>query len=229
MFIMDWGAAAKLLKKGKKIARKCWGDGTYLRLWNPYNDAEIGVIESGSADKTIFMPMILLCYDDKLNAWMPTYGELLAEDWGVYEEANLAITVSIAKEISQLYGMMAKMNGIFPCLSSNDPEFQMKVTKHFPGNKADYHNSWVVGWHQIDTNDNKKWITILTDFISNMQIVINDYPMVGAVIKDYRNDLNGDQAVASFNAFQTTHPNKTDDTYVPDFLKAAINLIIHAK
>lgn len=71
---MDFGKAIKLLKEGKKVARKGWnGKGMWLELNKGY-DYKFSIVESHILMKTVqnyFIP------------WLASQTDVLAEDWEI--------------------------------------------------------------------------------------------------------------------------------------------------
>lgn len=78
----DFGTAINLLKEGNKIARKGWnGKGQYVRLVDPYNDKAFQVFEKEELDGTLYPYFALKNAQNGFVPWVPSIGDLLAEDW----------------------------------------------------------------------------------------------------------------------------------------------------
>jgi hypothetical protein len=100
---MNFGQAIEKLKSGKKVAREGWnGKGQYVVLLNPYavhpEDAEaddISKLETNPyfrmadnnpyAEGTFTPFFILKIAQNKVFPWLPSTGDLLADDWQIIE------------------------------------------------------------------------------------------------------------------------------------------------
>lgn len=76
---MTFGEALELLKKGKKVARKCWNGNTnrfWLELQNPNGDSKITLpyvyITSLIQEKN---------YNERKAPWTPAQTDMLEQDW----------------------------------------------------------------------------------------------------------------------------------------------------
>ena len=72
---MDFSSALLLLKKGQLVARKGW-NGKDMFLEAQYPDAH-----SKMGHPYIYIKGV----DDKLTPWVPSSGDLFAEDWETVE------------------------------------------------------------------------------------------------------------------------------------------------
>ena len=74
--------AIKYLKRGLKLERKGWnGKGQYVRLVDPYNDKAFQVFEKEELDGTLYPYFALKNAQNGFVPWVPSIGDLLAEDW----------------------------------------------------------------------------------------------------------------------------------------------------
>ena len=79
--------AIKQLKRGLKLERKGWnGKGQYVRLVDPYNDKAFQVFEKEELDGTLYPYFALKNSQNGFVPWVPSIGDLLAEDWTFAEE-----------------------------------------------------------------------------------------------------------------------------------------------
>lgn len=78
----SFGEAIKYLKRGLKVARKGWnGKGQYVRQVEPYNDRAFQVIEKEEIDGTLYPYFALKNAQNGFIPWVPSIGDLLADDW----------------------------------------------------------------------------------------------------------------------------------------------------
>ena len=74
--------ALRYLKRGMKVARNGWnGKGQYVRLVDPYNDRAFQVIEKEEIDGTLYPYFSLKNAQNGFVPWVPSIGDLLADDW----------------------------------------------------------------------------------------------------------------------------------------------------
>lgn len=81
-----FGEAINYLKRRFKVKRKGWnGKDQYVRLVEPYSDKAFRVIEKESIDGTLCPYLALKNAQNGFVPWVPSTGDLLAEDWMFYE------------------------------------------------------------------------------------------------------------------------------------------------
>lgn len=78
----SFSEAVKYLRRGMKISRKGWnGKGQYVRMVDPYNDTAFQVIEKADIDGTLYPYFALKNAQNGFIPWVPSTGDLLADDW----------------------------------------------------------------------------------------------------------------------------------------------------
>lgn len=78
----SFSEAVKYLRRGMKISRKGWnGKGQYVRMVDPYNDTAFQVIEKADIDGTLYPYLALKNAQNGFIPWVPSTGDLLADDW----------------------------------------------------------------------------------------------------------------------------------------------------
>lgn len=78
----SFSEAVKYLRRGMKISRKGWnGKGQYVRMVDPYNDTAFQVIEKADIDGTLYPYFTLKNAQNGFIPWVPSTGDLLADDW----------------------------------------------------------------------------------------------------------------------------------------------------
>lgn len=78
----SFGDAIKYMKRGLKVKRKGWnGKNQYVRMVDPYNDKAFQVIEKEEVDGTLYPYFALKNEQNGFVPWVPSTGDLLAEDW----------------------------------------------------------------------------------------------------------------------------------------------------
>ena len=82
---MDFGMALKVLKEGKKVARKGWnGKGMWLALIRTEGYA-VNCIPECDRD-LVQLPWIgMKTADNKFVPWLTSQTDVLAEDWGIVD------------------------------------------------------------------------------------------------------------------------------------------------
>lgn len=83
-----FGCALQALKLGRRVSRRGWnGKGMWLRMFNPYSDAEFLIRENGpqrGVDSGTAMPWIgIHNTDNQFTPWTPSQGDMLSEDWEI--------------------------------------------------------------------------------------------------------------------------------------------------
>lgn len=77
-----FGVAIEQIKLGYKVARKGWnGKGQYVRKVEPYTDKAFRIIENEEIDGTLCPYLALKNAQNGFVPWVPSTGDLLAEDW----------------------------------------------------------------------------------------------------------------------------------------------------
>lgn len=78
----SFSEAVKYLRRGMKVSRKGWnGKGQYVRMVDPYNDPAFQVIEKADIDGTMYPYFALKNAQNGFIPWIPSTGDLLADDW----------------------------------------------------------------------------------------------------------------------------------------------------
>lgn len=78
----NFGEAIEHMKRGRKVARKGWnGKGQYVRMVEPYTDRAFRIIENEPIDGTLCPYFALKNAQNGFVPWVPSTGDLLAEDW----------------------------------------------------------------------------------------------------------------------------------------------------
>lgn len=93
----DFGMALDVLKDGGRVARKGWnGKNQYVRMVDPYNDPAFQIIENSNIDGTLMPFFALKNAQNGFIPWVPSIGDLLADDWHELEEDTMKYAGEIA-------------------------------------------------------------------------------------------------------------------------------------
>lgn len=86
----DFGMALDAIKDGSRVSRKGWnGKDQYVRMVDPYMDPAFKLIENVNIDGTLMPFFALKNAQNGFIPWVPSIGDLLAEDWYELEEEML--------------------------------------------------------------------------------------------------------------------------------------------
>ena len=83
----DFSVALEKLKHGGRVARTGWnGKGQFVRMFMPYSDQQFKVSEVEPTDGTLMGHLLLKNAQNQLVPWIPSNGDLVADDWHVVEK-----------------------------------------------------------------------------------------------------------------------------------------------
>lgn len=78
----SFGDAIKYMKRGLKVKRKGWnGKNQYVRIVDHYNDKAFQMIEKEEVNGTLHPYFSLKNEQNEFIPWVPSTGDMLAEDW----------------------------------------------------------------------------------------------------------------------------------------------------
>lgn len=82
--MMNFSEALVKIKLGRKVCRNGWnGGGQFVRIFHAYSDRQFKVAEVEPTDGTLMPHLVLKNTHNQLIPWVPSQGDLLADDWVV--------------------------------------------------------------------------------------------------------------------------------------------------
>lgn len=142
----DFSAALMLMKAGKRVIRRGWnGKGQFAWL------ASVGTMpydydSSPSSELEWTSTLMLRNAQNKLATWVPSIGDILAEDWALYEEpqaSGLSEQQQLAlEELEQITGKLESLSAFindpgstFSSLSGEE-QHQLRMKESYMGDYA---------------------------------------------------------------------------------------------